>query len=85
MRSHNLLAAWLFAAILPIGSFAQTTLHGMTSSGGDYGVGTIYTMTEAGVFTKKIDLFRYEGSNSKGYLSKANRCRSLLKTQFAAQ
>lgn len=82
MRSTNLLAAWLFAAILPIGSFAQTTLHGMTSSGGDYGVGTIYTMTEAGVFTKKIDLFRYEGSNPKGDILRGNSGKYYGTTEF---
>lgn len=72
MRSTIFLAAWLFTAFFCHSVLAQTTLHGMTSSGGDYGVGTIYTMTEAGVFTKKIDLFRYEGSNPKGDVLRGN-------------
>ena len=82
MRSTTLLATWLCAALLPLASIAQTTFHGLTAAGGDYGVGSIYTMTEAGVFTKKLDLFRYEGSNPKGDILRGNNAKYYGTTEF---
>ncbi len=53
-------------AALPQGPF-----WGMTSAGGASGIGTIYTLDEANVFTKKYDFYRIEGSAPKGELVKA--------------
>lgn len=66
MRSVTLFAALVCAALVPFRSTAQATLYGLTAAGGNYGVGTLYSVTETGTFTKKLDLFRNEGSNPKG-------------------
>ena len=45
---------------------AQTTWWGMTAGGGTSNIGTIYSITEAGVYTKHHDFFRFEGGSPKG-------------------
>lgn len=44
----------------------------MTAAGGATGTGVIYSMTEGGTFTKKYDLYRYEGGSPKGEVVKAS-------------
>lgn len=61
---------------------AQTTMYGLTSVGGEYGVGTIYSMTESGTYSKRLDLFRYEGSNPKGDILRGNNGRYYGTTEF---
>lgn len=60
----------------------QTTMFGTTSIGGEYGVGTIYSMTESGSFSKRVDLFRFEGSNPKGDILRGNNGRYYGTTEF---
>ncbi|MBK9760687.1 MAG: hypothetical protein IPO90_12110 [Flavobacteriales bacterium] len=57
---------------IPASLSAQTTWWGMTASGGASGVGTIYSITEANVFTKKYDFTRFEGGSPKGDVIKAS-------------
>jgi len=51
---------------------AQGPYWGMTSSGGSFGVGTIYTITESNVFTTKHNFLRFDGSTPKGDVVKAS-------------
>ncbi len=44
----------------------------MASTGGANGIGTIYTVDESNVFTKKHDFFRFEGGAPKGEVVKAS-------------
>ena len=73
----------LFAiTIVPTCLVAQTTYWGMTANGGASNIGTIYSITEANVFTKKYDFFRYEGGNPKGDLIKASNGKYYGVTEF---
>ncbi len=58
--------------LLPTSLLAQGTYWGMTSAGGTYGIGTIYSITEANVYTKKYDFFKYDGGSPKGEVIKAS-------------
>ncbi|MBL7964854.1 MAG: hypothetical protein JNM31_13535 [Flavobacteriales bacterium] len=51
---------------------AQTTHWGTTATGGTSDVGTLYTITEASVFTKVYDFPRNPGGNPKGDLVRAS-------------
>ena len=59
------------ALFVPFDSSAQTTMYGMTSNGGAYSTGTIYSMTEAGTFTRRYDFFRNLGAGPKCDMIKA--------------
>lgn len=72
----------LVVALIQINATGQTTMFGMTSIGGEYGVGTIYSMTESGTFAKRADLFRYEGSNPKGDILRGQNGRYYGTTEF---
>lgn len=49
---------------------AQGPYWGMTTGGGSGGVGTIFTVTEANVFSTKHNFYRFEGGNPKGEVVK---------------
>lgn len=64
---HLLQAPLLCVALLSApNSHGQSTWWGMTAAGGSNGIGTIYSITEGNVFTKRYDFFRFEGGNPKG-------------------
>lgn len=67
-RTSTLLLATAFA----ITNHAQTTWWGMTAAGGANGIGTIYSITEASVYTKHHEFFRFEGAAPKGEVVKAS-------------
>ena len=71
MRSFSRSFLLLIGITLWYAGHAQTTHWGMTSTGGVYGVGTIFNITEAQVFTKKHDFFRNFGNDPKCDLLKA--------------
>lgn len=72
MRLNILRTLPAFLSLLMLGQtlVAQTTYWGMTSTGGTGGVGTIYTMNESGVFSKRHDFTRVDGGRPKSDLMK---------------
>ncbi len=72
MRSILLqLSAAIVLGLVPsLGALAQSTYWGMTSTGGSGGIGTIYTMNEAGVFAKRHDFMRVDGGRPRSELVK---------------
>lgn len=58
--------------LIPAGLWAQGTYWGTTAGGGSGGVGTIYSLTEANVFTTKHNFYRYDGASPKGEVVKAS-------------
>lgn len=63
LRTLALLPVALMMWASPASS--QTTMYGMTSNGGAYSTGTIYSMTEGGTFTRRWDFFRNLGGGPK--------------------
>lgn len=62
----------LSASLLPATLLAQGPYWGMTASGGTGGVGTIFSITEAGTFTTKHNFVRFDGGGPKGEVVKAS-------------
>ncbi|MBS1580738.1 MAG: hypothetical protein JST66_00910 [Bacteroidetes bacterium] len=72
MRLLQRTAFLLLLPALPLAALSQATYWGMTSAGGTADIGTIYTITEGNVFTKKYDFPRFPGSTPVGELLKAS-------------
>jgi uncharacterized repeat protein (TIGR03803 family) len=70
MFRSTALSLALLASATPSILSAQGTYWGMTASGGSGGVGTVYSITEAGVFTTRHNFYRYEGGAPKGEVFK---------------
>lgn len=81
VRIHRSLALVALCPLLTIPLSAQT-YWGMTSAGGSSDIGTIYTITESGSFTKEHDFFRYDGGGAKGDLIKATNGKYYGVTEF---
>jgi uncharacterized repeat protein (TIGR03803 family) len=59
------------AASLAFSSHAQDTFWGLSSYGGQNNAGTVFTLTNAGVFTKRADLQLNDGNTMRSELTKA--------------
>ena len=73
LSAHLLLSTSLLTA---------QTYWGMTSTGGTSDIGTIYSITETGTFTKKHDFFRVSGGGPKCDLIQAGNGRLYGVTEF---